>query len=75
MRMPDSPTLRLGTSWPSDGEEHARGSVSFHYQKEACGTKNAHRQAKRLCSGIPRLKSGKKRLGMFGYKLSCYAAA
>ena len=35
MRMPDSPTLRLGTSWPSDGEVHARGSVSFHYQKGA----------------------------------------
>ena len=59
-RMRDSPTLRLGTSWPSDGEEHARGSVSFHYQKEACRTKNAHRQAKRLCSGRPRLKSGKR---------------
>ena len=59
-RMPDCPTLRLGTSWPSDGEEHARGSVSFHYQKEACRTKNAHRQAKRLCSGRPRLKSGKR---------------
>ena len=34
-RMPDSPTLRLGTSWPSDGEVHARGSVSLHYQKGA----------------------------------------
>jgi len=59
-RMPDSPTLRLGTSWPSDGEVHARGSVSFHYQKGAWWTKNTHRQAKRLCSGRPRLKSGKR---------------
>ena len=30
-RMPDSPTHRLDTSWPSDGEGHARGCVSFRY--------------------------------------------
>jgi len=30
-RMPGSPTHRLGTSWPSDGEGHARGCVSFRY--------------------------------------------
>ena len=41
-RMRDSPTLRLGTSWPSDGEGHARGYVSFYFKQEAERAKNAH---------------------------------
>ena len=41
-RMPDSPTLRLGTSWPSDGEGHARGCVSFYFKQEAGRVKDAH---------------------------------
>ena len=61
-RMPDSPTIRQSTSWPSDGEGHARGLRTFSYQNEACRTKNAYRQARRLCSGRPRLKSGKRDL-------------
>ena len=38
-RMRDSPTLRLGTSWPSNGEGHARCYVSFRYLMGACRTR------------------------------------
>ena len=35
-------------------------SLIESYYNQLCRTKNAHRQAKRLCSGRPRLKSGKR---------------
>ena len=59
-RMRDSPTLRQSTSWPSDREGHARGLRIIQLLDGSMQNKNAYRQAKRLCSGRPRLKSGKR---------------
>ena len=70
-RMPDSPTLRLGTSWPSDEEGHARGQRIIPLSEKSMVNEECPSTSKETMQWKAKTEEWKKRLGMFGYKLSC----
>ena len=70
-RMPGSPTHRLGTSWPSDGEGHARWQRIIPLSERSMVNEECPSTSKGTMQWKSKTEKRKKRLGMFGYKLSC----
>jgi len=70
-RMRDSPTLRQSTSWPSDGEGHAKGLRIIPLSERSMVYEECPSTSKGTMQWKPKTEEWKKRLGMFGYKLSC----
>ena len=69
--MPDSQTLRQSTSWLSAGEGHSDGTA-YHsaIRKEHVERKMPIGKQKDYAVEVQG-EERKKRLGMFGYRLSC----
>ena len=70
-RMPDSPTLGLSMSWPSDGEGHARGQRIIPLSERSMVNEECPSTSKGTMQWKFKPEERKKRLGMFGYKLFC----
>ena len=70
-RMRDSPMLRQSTSWPSDGEGHARGQRIIQLSGRNMVNEECLSTSKKTMQWKTKTEERKKRLGMFGYKLSC----
>ena len=70
-RMPGSPTHRLGTSWPSEGEGHARWQRLIPLSERSMVNEECPSTRKGTMQWKSKTEEREKRLGMFGYKLSC----
>ena len=70
-RMPGSPTHRLGMSWPSDGEGHARWQRIIPQSERSKWNEECPSTSKETMQWKAKTEEREKRLGMFGYKLSC----
>ena len=70
-RMRDSPTLRQSTSWPSDGEGHVRWQRTILLSERSMVNEECPSTRKGTMQWKSKTEEREKRLGMFGYKLSC----
>lgn len=70
-RMHDSPTLRQSTSWPSDGEGHVRWQRIIPLSERSMVNEECPSTSKGTMQWKSKTEERKKRLEMFGYKLSC----
>ena len=69
--MPDGPMLRYGTSLPSDGEGHARWQRIIPLSERSMVNEECPSTSKGTMQWKSKTEKWKKRLGMFGDKLSC----
>ena len=70
-RMHDSPTLRQSTSWPSDGEGHVRWQRIILLSERSMVNEECPSTRKGTMQWKSKAEEREKRLGIFGYKLSC----
>ena len=70
-RMHGSQVLRLGTSWSSNWEGHARGQSIITLLERSLENKKCTLTSKGTMQWRVKTDDWKKRLGMFGYILSC----